>query len=312
MRILKICLAACLTTTCLTGMAFATDPDTCRDVRMSDLGWTDIMLTNTSAALVLEALGYTPTQTILGLDITYVSMQEGEIDVFLGNWRPVQNDQYAQFFESGAVEDLGQNLTGAKFTLAVPSYVAAGGVATFADLAAHADKFDRKIYAIEPGSNQPLLDMVAEGRHGLGDWTIVESSEAAMLAQVENAVSADEWVAFLGWEPHPMNLNLDMTYLSGGDIEFGPDFGGATVHTLARGGWAAACPNAARLFSQLVFDLEYENFGMQKIMREEMEATAAAKAMMGARPELVSAWLDGVTTLSGEPGLPAVQAMLAP
>jgi glycine betaine/proline transport system substrate-binding protein len=297
---------------CLSGTAFASDPESCQTVRMSDLGWTDIMLTNTSAAVVLEALGYSPTQTILGLDVTYVSMQEGEIDVFLGNWRPFQNEQYKPFFDSGAVQELGQNLTGAKYTLAVPTYVADGGVTSFADLATHADKFDRKIYAIEPGSNQPLLDMVAAGRHGLGDWTIVESSEAAMLAQVENSVADQEWVAFLGWEPHPMNLTYDMTYLSGGDVEFGPDFGGATVHTLARGGWAAECPNAARFFTQLAFDLDYENQGMQKIMGEGMDGAEAAKAMMTARPELLAAWLNGVTTLSGEPGLAAVQAMLAP
>jgi glycine betaine/proline transport system substrate-binding protein len=306
MRVTTVALLACLP-----GMAFATDPETCKDIRMSDLGWTDIMLTNTSAQVVLEALGYAPTQTILGLDVTYVSMQEGEIDIFLGNWRPFQNEQYKPFFDSGAVQELGQNLTGAKYTLAVPSYVAEGGVATFADLATHADKFDRKIYAIEPGSNQPLLDMVAAGRHGLGDWTIVESSEAAMLAQVENAVADQEWVAFLGWEPHPMNLTYDMTYLAGGDVEFGPDFGGATVHTLARGGWAAECPNAARFFSQLAFDLDYENLGMQKIMGEGMEGVDAARAMMAARPEMLAAWLDGVTTLSGEPGLAAVQAALA-
>ena len=155
-----------------------------------------------------------------------------------------------------------------------------------------------------------MLDMVAANRHGLGDWTIVESSEAAMLAQVEASVADGEWVAFLGWEPHPMNLTYDMTYLAGGDIEFGPDFGGATVHTLSRKGYTAECPNAAKFFSQLVFDLDYENLGMQKIMGEGMTPADAAKAMMAARPEMLEAWLKDVTTLDGQPGLPAVKAAL--
>ena len=35
---------------------------------------------------------------------------------------------------------------------------------------------------------------------------------------------------FLGLEPHPMNANFDLTYVSGGDEVFG-DLGGATVYT---------------------------------------------------------------------------------
>lgn len=303
--------ALCLGTALLSaGAAQAADPASCAAVRMADLGWTDIVLTNTTAELVLGALGYQPTQTLLGMDVSYVSMRSGEIDVFQGNWRPVQNEQYKEFFEDGSVEVLSQNLTGAKYTLVVPKYVSDAGVKSFADLAAHTEKFGGKIYAIEPGSNQPLLDMVAEGRHGLAEWEIVESSEAGMLSQVSKLYPDGEWVVFLGWEPHPMNLNYELTYLDGGDLEFGPDFGGATVHTLSRKGYAAECPNAAKFFSQLVFDLDYENLGMQKIMGEGMAGADAAKAMILARPELLESWLADVTTLDGQPGLPAVKAAL--
>jgi glycine betaine/proline transport system substrate-binding protein len=305
------CSALCLSAmTFAAGPSLAADPDICKQVRMADLGWTDIVLTNTTAEVILSALGYEPTQTLLGLDVAYVSLGEGNMDVFQGNWRPVQNEQYARFFDDGLVEELGQNLTGAKFTLAVPSYVSDTGIKSFADLAANTTAFGGKIYAIEPGSNQPLLDMVAEGRHGLGDWEIVESSEAGMLTQVARAVERQEWIVFLGWEPHPMNLDYTLTYLSGGDIEFGPDFGGATVHTLSRKDYAAECPNVAKFFSQLVFDLDYENQGMQKIMGEGLEAPEAAKTMIAARPELLESWLKDVTTLDGQPGLPAVKAAL--
>jgi glycine betaine/proline transport system substrate-binding protein len=292
------------------GTALAADPESCRAVRMADLGWTDIVLTNTTAEVVLTALGYEPTQTLLGLDVTYVALSENNMDVFLGNWRPVQNEQYAQFFDDGLVEVMGQNLAGAKYTLVVPSYVSDAGVKSFDDLAAQADKFDSKIYAIEPGSNQPLLDMVAANRHGLGSWEIVESSEAGMLTQVARAVKDQEWIVFLGWEPHPMNLDYELTYLSDGDVEFGPNFGGATVHTLSRKSYMAECPNVAKFFSQLVFDLNYENLGMQKIMGEGVAASDAAKAMIAARPELLEGWLKDVTTLDGQPGLPAVKAAL--
>ncbi len=290
--------------------AHAADDPQCSQVRIADLGWTDIMLTNNTAELILDALGYDATQTLLGMDVTYLSLKNNNMDIFQGNWRPFQDAQYKSYFEDGSVEVLGTNLEGAKFTLAVPKYVSDAGVKDFGDLAAHAEQFQKKIYALEPGSNTILLDMIAAKRHNLGEWEIVESSEAGMLTQVKKAVLDKEWVVFLGWEPHPMNLNYEMTYLTGGDVEFGPNFGGAIVRTIARKGYAKACPNVAKLFANLVFNLEYENHGMQLILDEGKDPAAAAREMMNRNPQMLDKWLDGVTTLDGKPALPVVKAAL--
>jgi glycine betaine/proline transport system substrate-binding protein len=288
----------------------AADAAQCQKVRMADLGWTDIALTNTTAEVILDALGYDASQTLLGLGVAYSALKENDMDVFLGNWRPVQDEEYKSYFDEGSVEVLGVNLEGAKYTLAVPQYVADQGVKSFDDLAAHADKFGSKIYGIEAGSNKPLLDMVAANRHGLGEWQIIESSEAAMLTQVANSVADKGWVVFLGWEPHPMNLDYKITYLSGGDIEFGPNFGGATVRTIARKGFSTECPNAAKLFANLAFDLTYENYGMRMILGEGKSADEAAREMIKRNPDQLAKWLDGVSTFDGQPGLPVVKSAL--
>ncbi len=290
--------------------AMATEAAQCQKVRMADLGWTDIALTNTTAEVILDALGYDASQTLLGLGVAYSALKENDMDVFLGNWRPVQDEEYKSYFDEGSVEVLGVNLEGAKYTLAVPQYVADQGVKSFDDLAAHADKFGSKIYGIEAGSNKPLVDMVAANYHGLGNWQIIESSEAAMLTQVANSVAAKGWVVFLGWEPHPMNLDYKITYLSGGDVEFGPNFGGATVRTIARKGFSTECPNAAKLFANLAFDLTYENYGMRMILGEGKSADEAAREMIKRNPDRLAKWLDGVSTLDGQPGLPAVKSAL--
>lgn len=283
----------------------------CKAVKMADLGWTDIRLTDATAEVILTALGYEPTETLQGLDVAYVSLREGDMDIFQGNWRPVQDIDFKEFFDKGWVEDLGENLKGAKFTLAVPKYVADQGVTSFDELAKHHDMFDGKIYGIEPGSNQYLLDMIAEKRHGFDDtWEVVESSEQGMLAQVERAIGKQEPIVFLGWEPHPMNITYQMTYLSGGDTEFGPDFGGSTVHTLSRPGYATECPNVAKLFSKLSFNLEFENQGMAMITRDAAEPQDAARAMIAKEPGLLDGWLKGVTTIDGQDGLPVVKAAL--
>ena len=66
-------------------------------------------------------------------------------------------------------------------TLAVNKEAADAGVKTFADLNKHADKFNRIINSIEPGSsaNAKIQKMIDDNAYGLGGWKLVESSEAA-------------------------------------------------------------------------------------------------------------------------------------
>ena len=81
-----------------------------------------------------------------------------------------------------------------------------------------------------------------------------------------------------------MNTAHDLTYLSGGDAYFGPDFGGAQVYTLARTGWAAACPNAAKFFRNLVFTVDMENEMMGLILDDGEEPDDAAAAWLKENP----------------------------
>jgi glycine betaine/proline transport system substrate-binding protein len=131
-----------------------------------------------------------------------------------------------------------------------------------------------------------------------------------MLTQVQRAAETKEWIVFLGWQPHPMNVKMDMAYLADGDAEFGPNFGGATVHTIVRKGYPEQCANVATFFSNLIFDIDYENTGMDMIMTEGLEARDAAAKMLKAHPEKLEAWLKGVQTFDGKPALAAVKAEL--
>ena len=129
-----------------------------------------------------------------------------------------------------------------------------------------------------------------------------------MLAEVQRATSHKEDVVFLGWAPHPMNVNFKIQYLSGGDDSFGPNFGGAVVYTNERAGFAAECPNAAKFIQNLKFTVDIENVVMNKILTDGLEGPKAAEAWLKTNPPELAGWLDGVTTFDGKPGLPAVKA----
>jgi glycine betaine/proline transport system substrate-binding protein len=292
--------------------ASAQDAESCKTIRLSDPGWTDISSTNAIASVILDGLGYTTDIQTLSVLVGYQSLKNQDIDVFLGNWMPAQQNFIDDLNEANAAEVLTKNLTGAKFTLAVPKHVAEMGVSDFADLDQHADAFDRKIYGIEPGApaNENIQRMIDADDFGLGDWSVVESSETGMLAQVARAERANEAIVFLAWAPHPMNRNFEITYLSGGDDYFGPDYGGAEVYTLARTGWSEECPNAAQFFRNLVFTVEMENEMMAKILDEGKEPQEAAAEFIKENPETLEPWLAEVSTFDGEPGLPAMKASL--
>src|SRR5690606_23811740 len=117
-------------------------------------------------------------------------------------------------------------------------------------------------------------------------------------------------MVFLGWEPHPMNANIEMEYLSGGDEVFGPDFGGATVLTNTRKDYAQECPNVGRFLTNLVFSLKMENEIMGAILDEGAEPEAAATSWPKKKPDAVDPRLGGVTTFAGGDGKAAVEAAL--
>ncbi|MBU0834178.1 MAG: glycine/betaine ABC transporter substrate-binding protein, partial [Alphaproteobacteria bacterium] len=210
----------------ITTSAAAADAESCKVVRLSDPGWTDITATNGVASVVLDALGYEPDVKTLSVPIGYQSMKNGEIDVFLGNWMPAQQAFIDDLNAAQAIEVLAKNLEGAKFTLAVPAAVADKGIKDFADLGKNPDEFESKIYGIEPGApaNANIQKMIDAGEFGLKGWELVESGEQAMLAQVERATKEGKGVVFLAWAPHPMNERFDLTYLSGGDTYFVANF----------------------------------------------------------------------------------------
>jgi glycine betaine/proline transport system substrate-binding protein len=294
------------------GAVQAADLEGCRTVRFSDVGWTDITSTTAATSVVLAGLGYEPETEILSVPVTYASLKNRDIDVFLGNWMPSMEGDARPYLEDGSVESVGVNLEGAKYTLAVPSYLAEQGLKDFADIADFREQLDGQIYGIEPGNdgNRLILQMIEENAFGLEGFELVESSEQGMLAQVARATRSEEPIVFLGWAPHPMNANFDLTYLSGGDDWFGPDYGGATVYTNVRAGYLEECPNVGRLLKNLKFTLEMENQIMGAILDEGQDAEDAASAWLKEHPEVLESWLEGVTTFEGEPGLPAVKEHL--
>ncbi|VXB88477.1 L-proline glycine betaine binding ABC transporter protein ProX (TC 3.A.1.12.1) [Pseudomonas sp. 8BK] len=287
---------------CTPLLAQAAEPAQCGLIRFADVGWTDITVTTAVTRQLFSELGYRTQVKRLSVPDTYQAMQDGKIDVFLGNWMPSMENDIKPYTANGSVKTLGANLEGAKYTLAVNQAAYDGGLKNFADLARFSKELGGKLYGIEPGNdgNKLIQSMIDKNAFGLAGFSLVESSENGMLAQVKRAEHLKQWVVFLGWAPHPMNNQLQMHYLDGGDEFFGPNYGGATVYTNVRAGLAEECPNAIQLLKNLRFSLEMESYLMGAILNKNTNPRREAKAWLKANPQARANWLQGVTRLNGQ------------
>jgi glycine betaine/proline transport system substrate-binding protein len=287
---------------CIVPVGAMAEPASCRTVRLSDVGWTDVTATTAVLTQVLRGLGYDPQTTLLSVPVTYSVMKGGNIDVFLGNWLPAQLGVRQPYLDDHSIEIVRENLTGAKFTLAVPGYLHEAGLKDFADIQKFAGPLDSTFYGIEAGNvgNLHILDMINRNDFGLGGFHLVDSSEQGMLAEVSRAVAARKPIVFLAWDPHPMNMQFDLRYLTGGDANFGPNFGGATVSTVTRAGYLQQCPNVAQLLRNLVFTTRGESEVMRSILVGHQTPEVAARNWLAANPAVEAAWLQNVQTFSGK------------
>ena len=282
----------------------------CKKVRFAEVGWTDIQVTTGVTQVILEALGYAPEVKTLSVPVTYASMKNKDIDVFLGNWMPSMTADIKAYTDDKSVETIGVNLDNAGYGLVVPQYVADAGVKSLTDLGANKAKFGGKIYGIEAGNdgNRIIGEMIAKAENKLTGFELVESSEAGMLTQAEKAIKKNEWIAFLGWTPHPVMGDMKIAYLDGmGDS----GFGAATVSTNVRAGYTAQCPNVGKLLTNLKFNLAMEGAMMDPVLKSGADPKATAQAWLKANAAAVKPWLEGVKTADGGDGAAAVAAALA-
>ena len=289
----------------LASVAQAADPASCKAVRFADVGWTDIQVTTGATAVVLEALGYAPEVKTLSVPVTYASLKNKDIDVFLGNWMPSMTADVKAYMDDKSVENIGVNLDGAGYGLVVPQYVADAGVKSLGDLSKFKDKFSGKIYGIEAGNdgNRIISTMIADKKNNLDGFEIVESSEAGMLTEAEKAMKNNQWIVFLGWTPHPVMGEMKISYLDGmGDS----GFGAATVATNVRAGYTKDCPNVGKLLGNLKFNLAMEGAMMGPVLKNSADPRETAKAWLKANPDAIKPWLAGVTTLDGGDAMAAV------
>ncbi len=241
--------------------ATAADGANCGKVRFGQVNWTGVSAKTETAAWMLRQMGYETDLITASVPIMFQSLSNNERDAFLGLWLPTQRSMVQDNMKKGSIDIVTKNLEGAKYTVAVSEEAWNNGVKHFKDLADNAAKFDGTILGIEAGNdgNQIIKSMIKDDAYGMSNFELKPSSEAGMLTEVQRRHRKGQWAAWLGWAPHPMNINIDMKFLKGGADYWGPNQGGATVYSLVRKGYAWQCPNVGQFLENYTYTVEEQS-----------------------------------------------------
>jgi glycine betaine/proline transport system substrate-binding protein len=271
--------------------------------------WPGVTVKTHVASQILEALGYDTSMRALSVPITLKGVSEGDLDVFLGVWRPSMNSMIEPYLAdtgNGSITLVARNLEPTVYRPAVPSYVAEQGITSLADVAENAEMFDGKIYGIEPGNdgNEIIRDMIENDTYGFANMEIVESSTQGMLTAVERATKREEPIVFLAWSPHWMNTVHDISYLDDPENVWGGD---GFVATAVNSDFAQENPELVRFFERFAITPEVQSDWIDNYSRQGNDPAAVARNWLADNVDTVQAWVEGLETSGGDDAAAAVQ-----
>jgi glycine betaine/proline transport system substrate-binding protein len=204
------------------------------EIEIGWIPWDEAIAVTNLWEVLLTDRGYEVTQTQLEVGGLYVGIAQGDLDLFLDAWLPATHEDYME--EHGdEIEDLGTWYEEAPLTWTVPAYL--DDVDSIEDLQGNADMFDGQIIGIEAGAGltRISLEEVMPTYDLEDDYTLVEGSTPAMLAELQNAVDGEDPVVVTLWRPHWIYDELELKDLEDPENALGdPD----SIHVVARSGFS--------------------------------------------------------------------------
>jgi len=231
---------------------------------------------------VLQDMGYQVDAVAVDAGVMWTGIGKGDFDAIVSAWLPnTHADYYAKVKDK--VENLGPNLEGAKIGLVVPSYVTINSID---EMNSVKDKFGGKIVGIEPGAGIMSASEKAIKDYGL-DYTLQDSSSAAMAAALKTAVENKEWIVVTGWTPHWMFAKWDLKYLDDPKGDFG---GEEHIATIVRPGLKTDNPEAYQMLDNFSWTPDDMNSVMLDI-QNGMTPDEAAQKWIKDHKDTVDGWI---------------------
>lgn len=218
----------------------------------------------------------------------FAGVADGSADAMVAAWLPSTHASYLEMYGKD-MEDLGANLEGTKIGLTVPAYMDIDSIEDLSD-DGMASSLDHKIIGIEPGAGIMTATGKALTEYKLDNYTLVESSSAAMAQELQKAYDSKRPIVVTGWTPHWMFAKMDLKYLDDPKGVYGGD---EQIHTMVRKGLQDDQPDVYKLLDQFKWTPD----DMAQVMvaiQGGQSPEEAAKAWVEANPDKVNRWIAGI------------------
>jgi glycine betaine/proline transport system substrate-binding protein len=271
----------------------ATEPTSMarRPLRIGWTAWADAeWVTRLVARLVEERVDQPVELVMADVGLQYQGLASGDLDVMLMAWLPVTHADYYDRV-SGRVIDLGPIYTGARLGWAVPDYVPRGELGSIADLRKDSvrERLNAHVVGIDPGSGLMRASRRVLQAYGLKRWSLMASSSAGMVAELDRAIRQQEWVVVTAWNPHWIFARYELRYL---DDPLGVLGRSERVHALAREGFDADFP--LRVLDFLTrLDIPVEEVERALLVASERSVDEAVDDFLEREPARVDYWVTG-------------------
>lgn len=259
-------------------------------VKLAYVAWdSEIASTNVVKEVLESKLGVSVEMLQVDAGPMWAGIADGSADAMVAAWLPGTHASYLEKYGKD-MEDAGVNLEGTKVGLAVPAYMDINSIEDLkkAEVAA---SLDNMIIGIEPGAGIMTATESAMDAYGLSNYTLLESSSAAMAQELQKAFDNNEPVVVTGWTPHWMFANMDLKYLEDPKNVYG---GAEQIHTMVRKGLKDDMPDVYRVLSQFKWTPEDMAEVMVKIQGGQSPEEAAAD-WVASHEAKVEEWIAGVT-----------------
>ena len=258
-------------------------------VKLAYVAWDSEIASTYVVKEVLESkLGATVEMLQVDAGPMFAGVADGSADAMVAAWLPSTHISYLEKYGKD-IEDLGANLEGTKVGLAVPAYMDINSIEDLknSDLAS---KLNNRIIGIEPGAGIMTTTEKAVQEYDLSEYTLLESSSAAMAQELQKAYNNNEPIVVTGWTPHWMFANMDLKYLEDPKGVYGAD---EQIHTMVRKGLNEDMPNVYKFLDQF----EWTADDMAKVMIEVQGGKSpeeAAKTWVENNADKVDTWIAGI------------------
>lgn len=246
--------------------------------------WACATATTHVAADILEnEMGYQVELIPVSAALMYEGLANDDGDGMLCAWLPITHEEYMNKLGSELV-DLGPNMEGAKLALTVPEYVEINSIEEMNEVK---DKFNGEIIGIDPGAGIMGRAEQAIEDYNL-DYTLMEGSDATMVAALKTAIDRNKWIVVTGWIPHWKFAAWDLKTLEDPKLSFGED---ETINTLVRTGLQADMPEVYEFLDNFHWTPDDLSRAMVLAEENDNDSKAAASQWVEENQELVQSWL---------------------